>query len=245
MSGHSHWATIKHKKGAADARKGKVFSKAAKDIAQAAKEGGGDPKMNAKLALMIEKAKQNNMPKDNIDRAIKKGTGELGGEQYEEITYEGYGIHGVAIMVEAITDNKKRTAPELRKIFETKGGALGATNSVAWMFERKGVITIVTSAIGEDDLMALALEIGAENMETEGEIYVVTTDPKEFDTVKAALEQKKLALQSAEITKVPKNFVRLSEAEAHRVLDLIQMLEDHDDVQSVHANLEIATPVTG
>ncbi len=245
MSGHSHWATIRHKKGAADAKKGKVFSKLAKDIAQAAKEGGGDPKMNAKLAMVVDKAKLSNMPKDNIERAIKKGTGELGGDQYEEITYEGYGPNGVAIMVEALTDNKNRTAPELRKMFESKGGSLGASNCVAWMFDRKGVIAIPTSAIGEDDLMSLALELGADNMETAGDTYIVTTAPVDFDKVKSGLEAKKLTIQSAELTKVPKNFVKLDATEGQRVLDLIEALENHDDVQQVHANFEMAESVAG
>ena len=245
MSGHSHWATIRHKKGAADAKKGKIFSKLAKDIAQAAKEGGGDPKMNAKLQMMLDKAKLSNMPRDNIERAIKKGTGELGGDQYEEITYEGYGPSGVAIMVEALTDNKNRTAPELRKMFESKGGSLGATNCVAWMFERKGVIAVPTSAIGEDDLMSLALDLGAENMETADDLYIVTTAPADFDAVKAGLEAKKLVLQSAELTKVPKNFVKLDGRDGQRVLDLIEALENHDDVQQVHANFELAEPVAG
>lgn len=238
MSGHSHWATIKHKKGAADAKKGKMFSKIAKDLMQAAKEGGGDPKMNGKLALAMEKAKGCNMPKENVERAIKKGTGELQGEAYAEITYEGYGPGGVAIIVDTLTDNKNRTVPELRKMFESKGGSLGATNSVAWIFERKGVIVLPTSAISEDDLMGVALDAGAENIETEGESFIVTTAPEDLDKVKAALEAKKLPLQSAETSRVAKNYVKVQETEEKKVLELIEALDSHDDVQQVHFNLE-------
>jgi len=238
MSGHSHWATIKHKKGAADAKKGKLFSKLARAIQLAAREGGGSPDMNIKLQYAIEEARAANMPRDNIDRSIKRGTGEIAGVTYEVSNYEGYGPGGVAIMVEALTDNKNRTAHEIRKIFETHGGNLGATNCVAYMFQRKGVITIPLSAAGEDQMMSDVLDAGGENLETAGDIYFITTATADFENVKKALAQKH-KISTSEITLLPKDSMKVDEETGRKILALMEALDESEDVQKIHTNFEL------
>ncbi len=239
MSGHSHWATIKHKKGAADAKKGKLFSKLARAIQLAAKEGGGNPEMNIKLQYAIEEARAANMPRENIERSIKRGTGEIAGVSYEVSNYEGYGPGGVAIMVEALTDNKNRTSHEIRKIFETNGGNLGATNCVAYMFQRKGVITIPTSAAGEDQIMADVLDAGAENLETVGDAYFITCAPADFENLKKALAAKRYPIRSSELTLLPKDNVKVDEETGRKVLALMDALDEIEDVQKIYANFEL------
>ncbi len=238
MSGHSHWAGIKHKKKAADAKKGKMFSKVSKLIMGAAREGGGDPNMNHKLQYAVNKAREVNMPKDNVEKAIKKGTGELAGVNLINITYEGYGPKGVAIMVETLTDNRIRTISEIRKIFETKGGNLGSTNCVSWIFERKGFFAI-ENKMPEDELLNLAIEAGADDASLVGDVFEITCGPKDFEKVKAALKEKKLTPKTAEITLVPKNYITLNAEDGRRVLELTEALEDNDDVQNVYANFDI------
>jgi YebC/PmpR family DNA-binding regulatory protein len=243
MSGHSHWATIKHKKGAADAKKGKVFSKIARVIQLAAKEGGGNPDMNIKLQTAIEEARAANMPRDNIDRSIKRGTGEIAGVTYEIVIYEGYGPGGAALMVETLTDNKNRTAHEIRKIFENGGGNLGATNCVAYMFQRKGLITIPLPAAGEDQMMADVLDAGAENMETAGDAYFITTAVSDFENVKKALT-KKHTLRSGEITLLAKDSVAVNEHDGRKIMNMMDALDDNDDVQKVHTNVDLPDSLT-
>ena len=204
MSGHSHWATIKHKKGAIDAKRGKLFSKLSRAIIIAARHGGGDPDANLKLRYAIDKAREVSMPKDNIDRAIKRGTGETEGLVFEEITYEGYGPGGVAILVEIMTDNRNRTSGEVRKIFDRAGGKMGSAGCVSYMFERKGVFTVDTKAIEEDALMSIALDAGAEDMQRSGSVYEITSDPTAFNQVQAALQKAGLTLGSAELSQVAK-----------------------------------------
>lgn len=240
MAGHSHWAGIKHKKAANDAKRGKVWSKIARMIIMAAKAGGGDPDQNLTLRYAIDKAKGANMPKDTIEKAIKKGTGELGAVNYEEVLYEGYGPCGVAIMVDGLTDNRNRTAPEIRKIFEKRGGSLGASGCVGWMFRKKGLITVLASAIDEDALMEIALGAGAEDFENTGDLFEITCDPDTYDDLKAALEDKKIPLDSAELSMVPETTVAVTDVEAaKRILNLMDDFEDHDDVQEVYANFDI------
>ncbi len=240
MAGHSHWAGIKHKKAANDAKRGKLWSKIARMIIVAAKAGGGDPAANLTLRYAIDKAKAANMPKDTIEKAIKKGTGELGGVTYEEVLYEGYAPGGVAIMVEGLTDNRTRTAPEIRKIFERRGGSLGATGCVSWMFKKRGVITLKTDDVDEETLMDIALNSGADDIENTGELYEVTCAPSAYDDLKAALEDKQIPLNSAELSMVPENTVAVDDPEiAQRILALMEDFEDHDDVQEVYANFDI------
>lgn len=240
MAGHSHWAGIKHKKAIVDAKRGKLWSKIARMIIVAAKNGGGDPAANLTLRYAIDKAKAANMPKDTIEKAVKKGTGELGGVDYVDVLYEGYAPGGVAMMVEGLTDNRNRTAPEIKKIFERRGGSMGASGCVSYMFKKKGVIMVKTSAIGEDDLMDLALSAGAEDMQNAGEFYEITCDPSAYDDLKAALEQKQIPLESAELSMVPDNTVEITDPEiAQRLMNLVEDFEDHDDVQEVYANFDI------
>ena len=244
MSGHSHWATIKHKKGAADAKRGRLWSKIARMIIVAAKAGGGDPSSNLTLRYSIDKAKAANMPKDTIDKAIKRGTGEIGGAAFESIQYEGYGPHGVAIVVETLTDNRNRTGPEIKRIFEKAGGSLGTPGCVGWMFHKKGVITVLTSSIGEDDLMELALGAGAEDMQNAGEVYEITCEPNAFEPLKKALEEKSIPLQMAEISMVPQTMVPIATPEAARkIINLMETFDDHDDVQNAYANFDIPEDV--
>jgi YebC/PmpR family DNA-binding regulatory protein len=240
MSGHSHWAGIKHKKAANDAKRGKMWSKIARMIIVAAKAGGGDPNANLTLRYAIDKGKAANMPKDTIEKAIKKGTGELGVINYDEVLYEGYAPGGVAIMVEALTDNRHRTAPEIKKIFEQRGGALGATGCVGWMFHKKGVVTVKTSAIDEDSLMELALGAGADDVVNAGEVYEVLCQPAAYDPLKKALEAKKIPIETAELSMVPDTTVPINEEDtARKILALMETFEDHDDVQNVYSNFDI------
>ncbi len=243
MSGHSKWATIKHKKAATDAKRGKLFTKVIKEITVAAKSGGGNPDTNPRLRTAISTAKESNMPQDNIDRAIKKGTGELPGTVYEEMSYEGYGPQGVAIYVHCLTDNKNRTASEIRSIYDKKGGNMAGAGSVAWIFEKKGLLVVDTAAISEDKLMDIVLSAGAEDLTTEGDSYEVTCAAHDFDAVKKALADQKVAVKSAEITMLPKNLIKASAQNAKQVLNLIEALEDHDDVQNVYSNVDIPDEV--
>jgi YebC/PmpR family DNA-binding regulatory protein len=239
MSGHSHWATIKHKKGAADAKKGKLFSKIARLIILAARQGGGDPKMNLKLAYALEEARAANMPKDNVERAIKRGTGELEGVIYEEVIYEGYGPGGVAFLVEALTDNKNRSASEIRKIFEGVGGNLGTTGSVRRLFERKGLIHVSAAGVSEDQLLSDVLDAGADNMEKSGEAFEITTAPADFDKVKKALAEKKYKIESSELAMIPSMSVPVDEEIGAKILRLMEALDESDDVQKIYANFEL------
>jgi YebC/PmpR family DNA-binding regulatory protein len=239
MSGHSKWSTIKHKKAAKDARKGKLFTKLIKEITVAARIGGGDINANPRLRTAVMTARANSMPGDNIERAIKKGTGELEGVSYEEIQYEGYGPGGVAILAQVLTDNKNRTVSEVRRLFTKHSGNLGETGCVAWMFDKKGLIAVEKSQIDEDRLMGLVLEAGAEDVREEGELFEIVTQPENFERVKEALERGKVVLASAQVTMVPKNTVDVDEKHAEPILKLMEELEDHDDVQSVSANFNI------
>jgi YebC/PmpR family DNA-binding regulatory protein len=239
MAGHSHWANIAHKKGLIDAKRGKLWSKLARYIIVAAKEGGGDPAANLKLRYAIADAKAGNMPKDTIEKAIKKGTGELEGGNLEQVLYEGYGPAGVAVLCEIYTDNRNRTAPEVRKIFELAGGKLGATGCVAWMFDRKGVTRVARGKVEEDALMELALEAGADDVRIDGDIYEVIAEPEAFAGVLAALEAASITPDGTEFTRLPKDTVEVTGDDARRVLKLMEALDDHDDVQSVSANFNI------
>jgi YebC/PmpR family DNA-binding regulatory protein len=238
MSGHSKWATIKHKKGAADAKRGKLFSKFIKELTVAARMGGGDPDKNPRLRTVIEKARAANMPNDNVTRAIKRGTGDLEGVNYEEITYEGYGPSGVAMLIQCLTDNSKRTVAELRHMMTKGGGNLGEAGCVAWMFSKKGVLTFDKS-VTEDKLMEVALDAGAEDIRDLGNGFDVVTDPSAFDAVKAACVKANLNPIGANIEMVPQNEIKLEGDEARKMLNLMENLEDHDDVQNVFANFDI------
>jgi len=240
MAGHSKWANIKRRKGAQDAKRGKIFTKLIKEIIVAARLGGGDPSANPRLRAAIAAAKAENMPKENIERAIKKGTGELEGTSYEEVTYEGYGPGGVAVMVECMTDNKVRTVGEVRHFFSKSGGNLGESGCVSWMFDRKGSIVIDKNAIDEDTLMEAAIEAGAEDVVTEEESYQVLSSPDDFAAVCEALQQRGVQFAEAQITMIPKNVVEVTdEKTARSLLKLLENLEDNDDVQKVHANFDI------
>lgn len=240
MSGHNKWSTIKHKKGAADAKRGKVFSKYIKEITVAAKMGGGDLSMNARLRTAVNAAKAVNMPKDNIDRAIKRGTGELDGVTYEEMVYEGYGPAGVAIMVEILTDNKNRAVAEVRHTFAKHNGNLGETGCVSWLFDKKGYMTVEKGNISEDALMELALEAGADDVIDEGDVFGVYTAPTELDNVKEALEKKGIKFASASVSMIPQNTIKLEGKHAEQMLKLMDKLEDSDDVQNVYSNFDIS-----
>ncbi|HEX8522292.1 MAG TPA: YebC/PmpR family DNA-binding transcriptional regulator [Tepidisphaeraceae bacterium] len=243
MAGHSHWSKIKRAKGATDAKRGKLWSKIARKIIIAAKNGG-DPRDNLSLRYTIDEAKAVNMPKDTIANAIKKGTGELGGENYESMTYEGYGPGGVAFLVEALTNNRARTAPELRKIFEVAGGNLATTGAVGFQFTKQGIITIKSDATSEDALLELALEAGAEDVKNEGEVFEVITSPTTFHKVKEAIDAAKIAVEASEIANMPNNTVSVDGEMAQRILKLIDALEDNDDVQSVSHTADIPESVT-
>lgn len=240
MSGHSKWSTIKHKKALKDARRGKVFTKLIKDLTIAARIGGSDLNANPRLRTAVAAAKAASMPNDTIDRAIKKGAGELEGVSYEEILYEGRGPGGVAIMVQVLTDNKNRTVSEIRHFFTKHGGNLGTPNSVAYMFTKKGIITVEKTQVEEDRLMEVVLDAGAEDVTVGDELFEVTTPPEDVDVVREALEKAGIAVASAEATMVPQNTVTLSGKEAEQTLKLLDILQEHDDVQSVSANLDIA-----
>jgi len=239
MSGHSKWATIKRKKAVTDAKRGKIFTQIIKEITIAARMGGGDPKGNPRLRLAVDKAKAANMPADNIKRAIMKGTGELPGTTYEDVTYEGYGPGGVALIIESVTDNKNRTVSEIRHLLERHNGKLGATNSVAWMFHRKGVLRINKSNYNEDELMNLAIEAGADDMKTEEDMYEIYTTPEMFETVKQTMEAKGIKMDEAEIQMIPENNVKVDGKDAEQVLKLMEALEEHEDVQHVYSNFDI------
>ena len=238
MSGHSKWATIKHKKAATDAKRGSLFTKLIKEITIAARSGG-KPEANPRLRVAIERAKESSMPSDNIERAVKKGTGELEGISYEDITLEGYGPGGVAFYIEGVSDNKNRTTSEVRTIFSKRGGNMAGAGSVAWMFEKKGYIVVSKKMIDEDKLMGIVLDAGAEDLVVEDENYAVKTDTKDFDKVKKALEAAKIATESAEVTFVPKSTVKVTGDDVRKVLDLVDALEEHEDVQNVYANFDI------
>jgi YebC/PmpR family DNA-binding regulatory protein len=240
MAGHSHWAGIKHRKGAQDAKRGKIFSKHAKAIITAARLGGGDPDMNLRLKYAIEKAKADNMPKDNIDRAVKKGTGELEGDSFVELMYEGFYPGGVAVMIEALTDNRNRTAPEIRKIFEKRGGNMGESGSVSWMFEKKASFLVKGEKLDENSVMEKALEVGADDFQEEGDGFLILAEPQDFAAVKEGLENcDGIMLERSEITMIPKNMVALDLEKARQVINLMEELDDHEDVQNVYANFEI------
>ncbi len=239
MAGHSHWAGIKHKKALVDSKRGKLWSKLSKAIMVAAKMGGGDPDANVRLRTAIADARAASMPKDNIERAIKKGTGELDGGDVEEVLYEGYGPGGVAILCDILTDNRNRTAPEIRKLFDVHGGKLGSPNSVSWMFERKGLIVIDANAIDEDRLLEIVLEAGGEDVRTEGNRYEVVCEPDQYMSVCEALEAEGVPIESKQITRIPKDTVTLDGPTARKALALLEALDDHDDVQNVSANLDI------
>ena len=239
MSGHSKWSSIKHKKGAADAKRGKMFTKIIREISVAARFGGGDPEGNPRLRTAIAAAKGVNMPKDNIERAIKKGTGELEGAHYEESVCEGYGPNGVAILVNLMTDNKNRTLAEVRHAFSKHNGNIGTTNCVAWMFEKKGLFAFEKDKVDEEKLMEVALDAGAEDINDEGTTFEVVTDAKDFETVRDALDKNGLEYLFAKSTMVPQNTVKLDVKEAEQTLKLLEALEDSDDVQDVYANFDI------
>jgi YebC/PmpR family DNA-binding regulatory protein len=239
MSGHSKWHTIKHKKGAADAKRGRVFTKIIKEITVAARVGGGDPNGNPRLRTVVAAAKAANMPKDNIDKAIKKGTGELPGVSYEEVAYEGYGPGGVAVYVQALTDNKNRTLPEIRHLFSKYGGNLGAENCVGWMFEKKGYLVVPKAGTSEDALMELVIEAGGDDVRDDGDNWEVFTPSDRLEQVREALTKKNVIVATGEISMVPKNTVKIEGKKAQQVLSMMEGLEEHDDVQNVWANFDI------
>ena len=243
MSGHNKWASIKHKKAAADSKRGKIFTKIIKEITVAAKTGGGNPESNPRLRTSIQAAKDANMPADNIDRAIKKGTGELEGVSYEEVSYEGYGPQGVAVLVHCLTDNKNRTAAEVRNIFSKLNGSMAGAGSVAWMFEKKGLIVVAEGQASEDRLMEIALAAGAEDLMQSGGKFEITSGPHEFEAVREALKKAAVPVESAEVTMIPKNQVAISADSARGILKLIEALEEHEDVQNVYANCDIPDEV--
>jgi len=243
MSGHSHWATIKHKKAQVDAKRGKVWSKLAKAVIIAAKMGGGDPDMNFRLRTAIDAAKAAGMPKENITRAVKRGTGELEGTTIEEVTYEGYGPGGVAVLCECLTDNRNRTASEIRKIFDLSDGKLGGAGSVAWMFESKGYFLIPGDKADEDRLMEIALDVGADDVKRSGEKFEITCDPTSYRKVSDALANAGIEPESSQITRMAKNTVELDADTAQKVLKLMDRLDDHDDVQDVSVNFNIPDEV--
>ena len=243
MSGHSKWSSIKHKKGAADAKRGKIFTKLIKEITVAARMGGGDPEGNPRLRTAIAAAKAENMPKENIERGIKKGTGELEGVSYEEASYEGYGPGGSAVLVDCLTDNKNRSVADIKHLFERNGGNLGEPGCVAWIFEQRGLIVFEKDQVDEERLIDLALEAGAEDVKEEETEFEVVTAPSDFEAVKKAIDDAGLPYTLAEVTKIPKNTVKVEGKKAQQMINLMQALEDHDDVSHVYANFDIADDV--
>jgi YebC/PmpR family DNA-binding regulatory protein len=239
MSGHSHWATIKHKKAAIDAKRGKLWSKLSRAIIIAARHGGGDPTMNLKLRYAIDKAREVSMPRDNIERAIKRGTGEAGGEQMEELQYEGFGPDGVAVLVDVVTDNRNRTSGEVRKIFERGGGKMGSSGNVSFLFDRRGQFLVPATATDEDTLMGVALEAGAEDVKNNGDVFEVICDPTIFSQVQDALKAKNIEPASSEVAQIPKVPKDLDVETGKRVLKLVDALEDHDDVQKVYTDMSV------
>lgn len=240
MSGHSKWSKIKRKKGASDAKRGKIFTKLIKELTIAARQGGGDPDSNARLRKAIADAKQENMPSDNIDRAIKKGTGDLDGTKYEEFTMEAYGPKGVALIVQIQTDNKNRTLSEIKHIFSKNGGNLGAAGCVAWMFDKKGIIAFDKSNATEEQLMEVGLDAGAEDIKDKGDSFEVMMDPANFEAVKKAFDDNKLKYELADVAMIPQTYVTLDSKDAETMIKLVEALEDNDDVQKVHTNSEIS-----
>lgn len=240
MSGHSKWHTIKHKKGALDAKRGKIFTKLIKEITVAARTGGsGDVDANARLRKAVSDAKAQNMPNDTIDRAIKRGTGELEGVNYDEITYEGYGPNGVAVLVETMTDNRNRTVAEIRHLFSKNGGNMGEAGSVAWMFDKKGYIVVDKAAKSEDELFEIAIEAGADDMQDEGDVFEILTSVENFDAVHDAIKAAGIEPQAAEISQIPQNYIALTGQDAKTMMKLYDALDDNDDVQKVYANFDI------
>jgi YebC/PmpR family DNA-binding regulatory protein len=239
MSGHSKWHTIKHKKGAADAKRGKVFTRIIKELTVAARHGGGDPNMNPRLRTVVADAKAANMPRENIERAIRRGTGEEPGVMYEEITYEGYGPGGVALMIESLTDNKNRTVGEIRHLLGKYNGNLGSENSVAWMFDRKGQVLVEKGIVEEETLLDVALEAGADDVSDSGGVWEVVSTPDAFEAVRDAIKGLDIELASAEVAMLPQNLVKVEGKEAQQMLKLMEAIEDHDDVQHVWANFDI------
>jgi YebC/PmpR family DNA-binding regulatory protein len=243
MSGHSKWATIKRKKGATDAARGRLFTRLGKEITIAARDGGGSAQGNPRLRLAVQTAKKENMPAENIKRAIQRGTGELPGVTYEEVTYEGYGPAGVAILVDVVTDNSNRTVSEIRHIFSRNNGNMGSAGSVAWMFHKKGTITVPVAGQKipptEDDLLGVILEAGADDMQGDGEQFTITTSPQNFEPVKKALEDKGYIIDSASISMIPQNTVKVTGRDAENVMKLMEAMEEHDDIQNVSANFDI------
>src|SRR5438105_2836900 len=241
MSGHSKWATIKHKKGALDAKRGKIFTRVIKEITIAAKNGGGDPDTNPRLRGAIAAAKAENMPADNIKRAIQRGTGELPGATYEEFSLEGYGPGGVALLVDINTDNRNRTVSEIRHAFGKNGGNMAEAGAVSWMFHKKGDIVVPKSAAKEDDLMAIVLDAGADDLKDDGETWEIVTDPSAYEAVLEAVKKAGIQPASASVAMVPQNYIKLEGNNAHTMIRLIEALEDHDDVQHVHSNFDVDT----
>ena len=239
MSGHSKWHTIKHKKGAADAKRGKIFTRLIKELTVAARNGGGDPDTNPRLRTIVLEAKANNMPRENIDRAIRRGTGEEPGVSYEEVTYEGYGPGGVALMIETLTDNKNRTVGEIRHLLSKHAGNLAAENSVAWMFSRKGQIVVEKGKVDEDKLLSVALDAGADDMNDDGSAWEVVCAPEQFEAVRDAVKGLGVSPATAEVAMVPQNYIKLVGKEAQQMLKLMEAIEDHDDVQHVWANFDV------
>ena len=239
MSGHSKWHTIKHKKGAADAKRGKIFTRLIKELTVAARGGGGDPDMNPRLRTIIAEAKASNMPRENIERAIRRGTGEEPGVSYEEITYEGYGPGGVALMIQTLTDNKNRTVGEIRHLLGKYNGNLAAENSVAWMFTRKGQIVVEKSKADEDKLLNAALDAGADDMNDDGSAWEIVCSPESFEAVRDAVKGLGIEVASAEVAMIPQNYIKLQGKEAQQMLKLFEAVDDHDDVQHVWANFDI------
>ncbi len=239
MSGHSKWHTIKHKKGALDAKRGKLFTRLIKEITVAAKMGGGKIEDNARLRKVVSEAKGANMPNDTIDKAVKRGTGELEGVNYEEITYEGYGIGGVAVLVETLTDNRNRTVAELRHIFSKNGGNLGEAGSVGWIFDKKGYIVVDKEAKTEDELFELVIEAGADDLQDEGEVFEIYTAPENYEAVLEAVKSAGIEPQAAEVSMIPQNYIKLEGDDAKKMLKLYDAVDDNDDVQKVYANFDI------
>jgi len=240
MSGHSKWHTIKHKKGAIDAKRGKIFTKMIKEITVAARTGGsGDIDSNARLRKAVTDAKAQNMPNDTIDRAIKRGMGEIEGANYDEVTYEGYGPGGVAVMVDAMTDNRNRTVAEVRHIFSKNGGNMGESGSVGWMFDKKGYIVVDKAAKSEDELFEIAIEAGADDVSDDGDVWEILTAPENFDAVNEAIKKAGVTPQAAEVSMIPQNYIHLEGAEANQMMKLYDALDDNDDVQKVYANFDI------
>ena len=239
MSGHSKWHTIKHKKGAADAKRGKIFTRIIKELSVAARGGGGDPGMNPRLRTLIAEAKANNMPRENIERAIRRGTGEEPGVSYEEIMYEGYGPGGVALLIQSLTDNKNRTVGEIRHMLAKYNGNLGAENSVAWMFTRKGQVVVEKAKADEEKLLSAALDAGADDMNDDGSAWEIVSPPDTFEAVREAVKKLGVEPATAEVAMIPQNYVKLQGKEAQQMLKLMEALDDHDDVQHVWANFDI------